>query len=197
MSKGAETRDTILARAMDLGSTVGLVGLTIGELAKQVGMSKSGLYAHFNSKEDLQRSVLEAAAAHFTARVLRPAIQAPRGEPRVRALFDRWMAWSSTDLKGGCLFITASIEFDDRDTVVRSYVKRRVQETQQVIARAAEIAVEEGHFDAQLDVGSFAFEFWGILLSFHNYSRLLDDASAREKALGALEALILRARPST
>ena len=114
MSKGDDTRRAILAEALDLTSEVGLEGLTIGVLAKLVGMSKSGLYAHFASKEELQVAVLEAAAGLFREQVFEPAKRQPRGLPRIQALFDRWLDWSATVLSGGCPFIAASTEFDDR-----------------------------------------------------------------------------------
>src|SRR5688572_20094465 len=115
MSKGDETRSAVLGSAITLASTVGLEGVTIGKLAEHVGLSKSGLFAHFSSKENLQLAVLEEAMARFVALVIGPALKKPRGEPRVRALFERWLEWSRAEfLPGGCIFVVASVELDDR-----------------------------------------------------------------------------------
>src|SRR5215208_6601493 len=114
MAKGDTTRKTILDQAVRLTSIHGIQGITIGQLADDLKLSKSGLFAHFKSKEALQIAVLQRAAERFTDVVIRPALKEARGEPRVRALFDRWMLWSSgEDLPGGCVFVTASVEFDD------------------------------------------------------------------------------------
>ena len=118
--RGTRTREAILARAVAVASEQGLEGLSIGALADDLGMSKSGLFAHFRSKEGLQIAILEMAGARMVDEVVRPALAAPRGEPRVRALFDRWLAWEqSPSLPGGCPFMAASFELDDRPGPVR------------------------------------------------------------------------------
>ena len=124
MSKGTETRTAILDEAVDIASRVGFGALTIGQLADRTQMSKSGLFAHFRSKEQLQLQALEHAAARFIDCVARPALATPRGEQRARALFDGWLAWLEDSLPGGCIFIAAAVEVDDqpgslRDAVVR------------------------------------------------------------------------------
>ncbi|HXI20661.1 MAG TPA: hypothetical protein VNH46_06230, partial [Gemmatimonadales bacterium] len=120
MSKGLETRDTILHHATQLASKVGLCGLTIGTLAEDLALSKSGLFAHIGSKEQLQILVLERAAHDFIEAVVRPALREPRGEPRIRALFERWLAWDRDGLlPGGCVFVAAASELDDRPGPVR------------------------------------------------------------------------------
>src|SRR3954469_13559424 len=108
MTKGEETRAAILDDALTLASRVGFTGLTIGQLAEHTGMSKSGLFAHFKSKEALQLETLERARERFTDLVVRPTLAAPRGEARVRALFDHWLEWETQALKGGWLFVTGS-----------------------------------------------------------------------------------------
>ena len=118
MTKGQDTKERILGEALDLASTVGIEGLSIGELAKATEMSKSGLFAHFNSKEDLQLEVLRSGSANFIETVVSPALRQPRGEPRVRALFERWLAWE-TLRTGGCPFMAATFELDDRPGPVR------------------------------------------------------------------------------
>lgn len=190
MSKGTETRDFILRKALDLSSELGLEGLTIGSLARRVEMSKSGLYAHFASKEDLQGQVLEAAARRFVDVVLRPAIREPRGLPRVRALFAGWMRWTTDDLTGGCPFIAAAIEFDDRPGPVRERLVTLLGQVLGSIALAGRLAVDEGHLRADLDVDQFAFEFWSILQAYHHYARLLGRADAAARAERAFDKLI-------
>src|SRR6266540_2831671 len=114
MSKGRETKESILDAAVQVASRLGFTGLTIGQLAEETGMSKSGLFAHFRSKEQLQLQTLEHARTLFTDAVIRPALSVTRGEKRVRELFDRWLDWESDALQGGCIFVTGSIEYDDR-----------------------------------------------------------------------------------
>src|SRR5512132_1431572 len=115
MRKGEATRAAILDRGVRLATQIGLEGLTIGRLATDLGLSKSGLFAHFHSKEALQIQVLDAAAERFVEKVVRPAVRQPRGEPRVMALCDQWLAWAKTTSgPGGCLFVAAAAEFDDR-----------------------------------------------------------------------------------
>lgn len=194
MSKGKETRRSILRQALDLSSEVGLEGLTIGTLATRVGLSKSGLYAHFNSKEDLQSAVLDAAGGLFVEEVASRAFAAPRGLPRLRALFDRWLDWTTDTLSGGCVFVTAAVEFDDRPGPVRDILVTQQRGVIEMIAKAAGMGVAEGHFREDLDVDQFAFEFWGILLSYHYFSRLLRTGDARARATRVFEKLIQDAR---
>ena len=193
VSKGDDTRQVILRQALELSSELGLEGLTVGVLAKRVGMSKSGLYAHFDSKEALQSQVLEAAAERFVEVVLRPAIALPRGLPRVEALFHRWVDWSVAELRGGCPFIAASAEYDDRPGPMRDLVVHHLEAVYATISRAAAIAVDEGHFRVDLDIDQFAFEFWGILLSFHHFARLLERDDAQQLASSAFDLLLARA----
>ncbi len=190
MNKKADTRTTILRQALDLSSEVGLEGLSVGSLAKRVGMSKSGLYAHFESKEDLQSQVLHTAAEVFADVVMAPAIKEPRGLPRIQALFDRWLDWSSSELSGGCPFISAATEYDDRPGPVRDTLVAHLSDLTGAIARAARISIEEGHFRDDLDVDQFTFEFWGILLSYHHFARLMRHDEAPERASRAFAGLI-------
>lgn len=172
MSKGEETRRSILRQALDLSSEVGLEGLTFGALARRVGLSKSGLYAHFTSKEDLQGKVLDTAAERFVDAVLSKVLKQPRGLPRVNALYDFWIRWAIKDFSGGCPFMAAATEFDDRHGQVRDRLVGHLRDVLGTIARAAEIAVEEGHFRADLDVQQFSFDFYANLLALHHHARL-------------------------
>ena len=195
MQKGEQTRTAILETALGTASTVGLSGLSIGELARELGMSKSGLFAHFESKENLQLEVLRTAVDHFINTVVAPALRKPRGERRVRALFENWFDWSSrSTLPGGCLFISAASEFDDQPGPIREYLVSTQRDWLAVLSHAAGIAVEERHFRPGLDTEQFAHDLYSILLAFHHFSRLLKLPDARERALQSFERLVESAR---
>ncbi|MEL7367497.1 MAG: TetR/AcrR family transcriptional regulator [Myxococcota bacterium] len=194
MTKGAATKQAIIEQAMGVASTVGLEGLSIGELSKTLGLSKSGLFAHFRSKERLQLEVLGAAEKYFVDEVVRPAIRAPRGEPRVQALFDNWLRWAQRKLPGGCLFVAAATEFDDRPGIIRDAVVKAQNHWVDTLTRAAAIAQEEGHFRADLDPRLFAFEFNALTLSAHFFHRLLEATDGMTLARRSFEAVISRAR---
>ncbi|MEX2280877.1 MAG: TetR/AcrR family transcriptional regulator [Gemmatimonadota bacterium] len=195
MAKGQVTRQTILERAVAVSSVTGLEKLTIGQLADDLKLSKSGLFAHFKSKEALQLAVLDQATDRFTELVVRPALKEPRGEPRVRALFERWMAWSrNTILPGGCLFVTASVEFDDQPGAVHDFLVRAQQDWVDLIATTARFAVEAGHFRTNLDGKRFAQELYGILLANYHFTRLLADPAAESRTRTAFEHLVARSR---
>lgn len=194
VSKGGVTRQAVLDAGLDLASTAGLGGLTIGALAEHVGMSKSGLFAHFQSKEALQIAILEAAIARFTRVVFVPALQARRGEPRLRTLFDRWMGWGH-ELPGGCVFLAASIELDDRPGPVRDVLEGSQRDWLASWVTAVRLAVEEGHLRADLDVDQLAHQIVTLGYGHNVLARLLraDDAEARTRA--AFEQLLEAARP--
>jgi AcrR family transcriptional regulator len=193
--KGDQTREAILERSLALASKVGLDGLSIATLADDLGLSKSGLFAHFQSKEALVVQTLERAAERFTEVVVKPALAAPRGEPRVRALFERWLRWSElVPQPGGCVFVAASVELDDQPGPARDVVVRIRRQWLDFVAGAVQRAVEAGHFHANVDPEQFAFEVMGIGLVWHHNSRLLGDPRATERAHRAFEALVASAR---
>jgi AcrR family transcriptional regulator len=193
--KGDATRESILERAAGLASLVGLGGLTIGALADDLDLSKSGLFAHFRSKEALQIQVLEHAAARFVEVVVRPALAAPRGEPRLRALFDRWRRWPvASGLPGGCLFVQAAVELDDRPGPVRDRLVQQERDLMDLIANVARSGVAEGHFRKDLDPEQLAQELYGVMLGWHHASRLMRDPRADARAATAFEALVASAR---
>ena len=193
MSKGEATRAAILDDALSLASRIGLEGLSIGELAKRTEMSKSGLFAHFSSKENLQVEVLRVAAQRFAEMVVAPAIRKPRGAPRVRALFENWLRWSKADFSpGGCIFIAASTELDDRPGPTRDFLVGAQRDFMATMAKSAQIAVEEGHFRSDLDTEQFAYEMYSIYLSYHHFARLLRSPHAERRARRAFEALLER-----
>jgi AcrR family transcriptional regulator len=196
MSKGMATRQAVLDEAARVASRVGLGGLTIGSLAAATRLSKSGLFAHFQSKEALQLQLLAHARERFIDLVVRPALAAPRGEPRVRELFRRWLAWDAEALPGGCLFVAASAEFDDQPGPVRDRLARDQRDWMDTIARVFETGVAEGHFRPDAEPAQFAYDLHGTMLAFHHASRLLGDPDAAALATRAFEALLSAARPS-
>ena len=196
MRKGADTRYAILTHATGLASQVGLTGLTIGALADHLQLSKSGVFAHFRSKEALQIQVLEHAAASFVKAVVRPALQRPRGEPRMRALFERWLEWEQAEaLPGGCVFVAAASELDDRPGPVRDRLVELQRQWLQVIATSVRKAVAAGQFHADADAEQFAQDLYGVMLAFHHQARLMGDVGAETRARRAFETLLASARP--
>jgi AcrR family transcriptional regulator len=198
VSKGEGTRERIVDRALRLASRDGLGGLSIGVLATELGLSKSGLFAHFGSKEDLQLAVLEVAATRFTDTVMRPAFRAARGEPRIRRLFENWMGWiSDPAAPGGCVFLAAATELDDREGRPRDFLVGSQRQLVASLARSARMAVEEGHFDARLDADQFAFDLYSLLLGCSHWKRLLRDPKAEIRARAAFERLVATARTAS
>jgi AcrR family transcriptional regulator len=194
-AKGEQTREAILAHALGLATRIGFEGLTIGRLADDLRMSKSGLFAHFRSKEGLQLEILRMAGSRMIETVVKPALAAPRGEPRVRALFEGWLTWEqSPSLPGGCPFMAASFELDDRPGPVRDFVVQNLRDWMDTMAGAARIAVREGHFRADLDCEQFAHDCQGIGLAFVHASRLMRDPKAAARAQTAFEALLSASR---
>ncbi|HEU0016703.1 MAG TPA: TetR/AcrR family transcriptional regulator [Longimicrobium sp.] len=197
MSKGTLTRERILGQAMRIASTDGLNGLTIGGLADVLEMSKSGLFAHFRSKEELQLQVLDAAADRFRATVVEPALAAPGGEPRLRELFNRWMTWAeAAGMPGGCVFVQAGVELDDQEGPVRDRLVESQRDWMESLELFAAGAVKRGHFRTDVDPALFGFQLQGIMLAWHRAHRLLRDPDATARARAAFEALVASARPS-
>jgi AcrR family transcriptional regulator len=193
--KGDETREAILGGALKLASRVGVEGLTIGSLADELGLSKSGLFAHFKSKEGLVVQTLERAAERFAEVVIQSTLAAPRGEPRVRMLFERFLRWPElVPQPGGCIFVGAAIELDDRPGPARACLVRLRREWLAFVAGSVRRAIEVGHFHRRVDPEQFAFEMEGIGLMWHHATRLLADPRADERAHRAFEALIAAAR---
>jgi AcrR family transcriptional regulator len=191
MSKGTITRERIVDQALKDASLLGLEGLSLGHLAEQVGMSKSGLFAHFGSKEELQKQILGAAAAKFGEIVVRPALTAPRGVPRVRAMFEGWLRWERDEsVPGGCVFTHAQAELDDKPGPVRDELARWQQEWKGMLARAASIAIDEKQFRKNVDTTQFAFQMFGIIFAYYHAKRLLEEPTAESQARAAFESLL-------
>lgn len=197
MRKGAATKERILDRGFRLAARDGLGGLTLSALAAELGMSKSGMFAHFRAKEELQVDVLQYAAARFEHGVIRPALQAPRGLPRLKKLFDHWLGWTSDPaMPGGCIFIAAAAELDDKPGRPRDYLVAAQKQLRGVISKAAQLAIEEGHLRGGLDCDQLAFELYGIILVFNHDKRLLGGPKPAAYARAAFKRLIAAASPS-
>ena len=191
MSKGEQTRERILERAVRLAGREGLEGLSIGALASDLGLSKSGLFAHFGSKEDLQIAVLAAAAERFKEAVVQPSVRGPRGAGRVRRLFESWLLWSmDPTLPGGCLFIAAATELDDREGRARDFLVGSQRELLDFVAGTARQAIELGEFRKDLDCEDFAFDLYALMLGFNHSRRLLRDPRSEERTRAAFERLM-------
>src|ERR1700747_1359071 len=183
LRKGVRTRESILRVAVDLASVEGLEGLTIGRLAEQLRMSKSGLFAHFGSKEELQLATIELARQIFIDNVTRPAVSARKGMPRLWGLLDHWLALVEKRVfSGGCFFSAASFEFDSRRGVVRDRIAAIMHEWIGVITRAVYEAQKGGHVDPQVDPTRLAFEVHAIAMGAHWAYQLLDDRQAYSRA---------------
>lgn len=195
MRKGDETRSTILRQAISMASIFGLEGLTIGRLATQTGMSKSGLFRHFGSKEALQFAVLEMTTEDLTNSVVEPAIEELTGERRLRKLFSNWMEWIGTDQRpGGCPLMGAFVELDDQPGELRNFLVEQQIEWLDCIRRMAQKTVSEGNFQSSLDTRQFAFEFHNIGLGFNFSLRLLHDPNALDRTYTVFNNLIRKAR---
>ena len=191
MTKGEDTKHMILGAALSMASRLGLEAVSIGELAKVTGMSKSGLFAHFQSKENLQNEILNYAGGLFSSKVVVPALAIEAGIPRIRALVDNWIRWASK-MSGGCVFVQASNEFKDRPGKVREHLLLQQGAWIDCLRRIARSAVNVGHFRKDMDEDQFAFELYSFLLGFHLYYRLLENDDIATRQHDALEELIRR-----
>lgn len=195
--KAERTKARVLREALALASRVGFSGLTFGTLAEQAGISKSGLFAHFASKEDLQIQTLQLAEAMFVDRVLRPAVKQPRGVPRLQCLFDGWMEWiHSATVPRGDILTAAAFEFDDAvDGPMRAAVVEGHGKMHGTIERMARQAIEAGQFGKKADAAQFAFEFLGIVHAHHHVRRLLRTDLHAKRARAAFERLLESSTP--
>jgi AcrR family transcriptional regulator len=192
--KGELTRTAILDEALQVASRTGFGGLSVGKLADQTGLSKSGLFAHFKSMDQLQLQLLQRARDRFVDSVVRPALAAPRGEKRVRAIFDSWLEWSSFELDGGCIFVAAAVELDDRPGDLRDALVQAERDWLDFLATVAGTAVAEGDFAEGLDADQFAFEVHALMLGHHHASRLMRDPRALTMTRRSFESIISATR---
>ncbi len=189
MSKGDDTRQAILQTGLDMASRIGLEQVTIGNLAKQSGLSKSGLYAHFQAKEALQIEILQLAGQIFAASVLVPALRSATGIDRIRRVVANWRAWNE-NLAGGCVFASACNEYKDRPGRVRDFVVAQQREWLASLQRLAQSAVDNGDFRSDIDTAQFAYDLYASLLGFHLFQNMLDLPDANERQAHALEQLL-------
>ncbi|MFN7642437.1 MAG: TetR/AcrR family transcriptional regulator, partial [Burkholderiales bacterium] len=190
MRKGEQTRSAILAAACELAARGGLEGLTIGALAERMGMSKSGVFAHFGSREDLQIAVLKAYELRFVEDVLRPGLEAPRGLARLRAIVGNWLDRTAVEAASACIWISGATEYDDRPGPVRDELVGMVKSWQRELVRAIRQAMETGELRADTDPGELVFDLYGVILVLHHDARLIESADAPARARRAFERLM-------
>jgi AcrR family transcriptional regulator len=182
MQKGQQTKQAIVDAALGLSTQIGLEGLSIGVLAEVTRMSKSGVFAHFGSREELQISVIREYFVRFEQEVFYPALQEKAGLPRVQALFANWMKRVAVELQSGCIFISGAVEFDDREGPVRDALAHSVQTWLRALNRAVLQAKDCGHLNADTDEQQMAFEIHGLILALHYEARFLKNPGSIERA---------------
>jgi len=182
MQKGQQTKAAIVEAALGLATQIGLEGLSIGVLAEVTQMSKSGVFAHFGSREELQITVIREYFGRFEQEVFYPALHADRGLPRVKALFDNWMKRVAVEIQSGCIFISGAVEFDDRPGPVRDALATSVQTWLNAMYRAVVLAKQCGHLDANADAQQMAFEIHGLILALHYEARFLKNPGSIGRA---------------
>jgi AcrR family transcriptional regulator len=194
LRKGEQTRASILEAALVMASRDGLEGLTIGTLADRMGMSKSGVFAHFGSREDLQIEVLKLYNHQFEQDVFYPSLAAARGLPRLQGLFARWVDRVSREIASGCIYISGAVEYDDRPGPIRDQLVGMVQAWQLALRRAASQTVDEGHLPVDTDTEQLVFEMYGLVLALHHDARFIRSPRAIEHAQVGFARLIASAR---
>jgi AcrR family transcriptional regulator len=180
--KGQQTKAAIVEAALRLATQVGLEGLSIGALAEITHMSKSGVFAHFGAREELQISVVHEYFRQFEQEVFYPVLSLPRGLPRVEALFANWMKRVAVEIQSGCIFISGAVEFDDRPGAVRDALASSVKTWLAAMHRSLLQAKQEGHLSANADVHQMAFEIHGLILALHYEARFLNNPGSIERA---------------
>ena len=193
LPKGQQTKAAIVDAALRMAAQVGLEGLSIGSLAEAMGMSKSGVFAHFGSRDELQISVIREYYARFEAQVFQPAMAQPRGLPRVRALFENWMRFTSAELDSGCIFISGAVEFDDRPGPVRDALAEAVDAWIEAMTRAVAQACEQGHLAADADPRQISFEIHALILALHYEARFMRRPGSMERAEQGFRNILARA----
>ena len=188
-AKGFITRELILARAYELARQEGLEGLSIGTVARSAGMSKSGMFAHFGSREQLQLALLDSVGARFLEFVKIPALREARGLPRLRKVIERWCEWSRVH-QSGCVLLSAAVEYDGRrDGAIREHVLRQQADWRDELARAIQLAIDVGHLKRDTETTQLAFEIYSLMLGLHHDAGLFGYEEARHRTELALERL--------
>ncbi|MDF3821276.1 TetR/AcrR family transcriptional regulator [Leptospira sp. 96542] len=193
MGKGEETKTLILEKAVQIASIQGLEGLTIGSLADELGMSKSGLFGKFSSKENLQIEVLRRASELFRRSVIYPTLKSKPGLTRLKTAFLRWLTWANQGgLPGGCLFLSSSAEFDDRPGIVRNHLQKIQRSWKDSLSEFVEESKRTGELHSKTKADSLVQDIWGIILAFHFFHRLLEDKTAENHAKQSFSELLKR-----
>jgi AcrR family transcriptional regulator len=192
--KGEMTRAAIVEAALQAASRDGLEGLTIGTLADSMQMSKSGVFAHFGSREELQLAVLKAYVQRFVDEVLRPAVTKPRGLPRLEAILERWVSFLAREMTRGCIMIAGAVEYDDVPGPLRDEMVAIIAGWKRELIKAIRQAVSEGHLKRNVDAQQLVFEVYGLMLAMHQDARLLRSADSAKRARAGLRRLIDAAR---
>ncbi|MBP7565464.1 MAG: TetR/AcrR family transcriptional regulator [Burkholderiaceae bacterium] len=190
LHKGQQTKAVIVDAALGLAAQIGLEGLSIGAVAEATGMSKSGVFAHFGSREELQISVVREYHERFEAEVFYPALREPRGLPRLRAMFGNWMQRTSVELEAGCIYISGAVEFDDRPGPVRDALASSVQTWLAAMRRAVVQAVAQGHLRAGIDADQLLFEIHGLILALHYEARFLRTPGSIERGVRGFDNIV-------
>ncbi len=180
----------ILDAAIKHASVSGYDALTIGVLAEKTGLSKSGLFAHFGAKEDLQIATLDEAVRRYNKNAFMPALSTPRGLPRLRALFDNWLLWTARSQLVACPMMAASVEFNSREGPMRDAVEQHMRRLHNAIAKSAELTIANGEFRKDVDCEQFAFELFGIIATCYRSRNLFRDPLANARAKTAFERLL-------
>src|SRR5512144_624976 len=195
--KGEMTRAAIVEAAMSIAAREGLEGLTIGTLADRMDMSKSGVFAHFGSREDLQLAVLKEYVQRFVGQVLKPAVKKPRGLPRLEAILDRWVAFLAREISLGCIMIAGAVEYDDRPGPQRDAMVSIITGWKAELLKAIRQSVHEGHLARGTDAQQMVFEIYGLMLVMHQDARLLRSADSAKRARAGLRRILDDARTDT
>ena len=190
MRKGEMTRAAILDVALGLASRDGLEGLTIGLLADRMNMSKSGVFAHFGSREDLQIEVLKLYHLQFEQEVFYPSMKEPRGLPRLQGMFSRWIKRVTVEIASGCIYISGAAEYDDRPGAIRQELIGMVLAWQDALFRSVQQATERGHLGADTDPQQMVYEMYGLILALHHDARFIKRAGSVERAYAGFERLL-------
>ena len=192
LMKGRQTKATIVNAALGLAAQIGLEGLSIGALAEVTGMSKSGVFAHFGSREELQISVIREYHDQFESEVFYPALSCARGLPRLQSLFDNWMQRTTTEIDSGCIYISGAVEFDDRPGPVRDALASSVNTWQNAVQRSVAQAQDEKHLTSKADPLQVAFEIHGLILALHYEARFLRNPGAADRARKGFSEIVAR-----
>jgi len=190
MRKGELTRAAILDMALDIASRNGLEGLTIGLLADKMNMSKSGVFAHFGSREDLQIEVVKLYHRQFEQEVFYPSMKEPRGLPRLRAMFARWVKRVSVEIASGCIYISGAVEYDDRPGVIREELAGMVRTWKNALHRCVVQTIEMGHLSPDTDPNQLVFDMYGLILALHHDARFLKLPGSVDRAEAGFERMI-------